>query len=131
MRDMEPMHRSRPTWRVWTVGAAMLFAAALVALVAIPRLTSGPFGPFSITASSLVGVGGTIFLSGAVAAEGPLSRPVGVWTSGDGGAWEALPLAPEAEVRVATGVQGSPIFGGRIGGDGGDAMLWRSDAPPP
>lgn len=88
-----------------------------------------PFGDFSSYPAWLVESGGRLFLSEARAVEGVLSRPIRAWTSGDGRAWEALDLGTEAEVRSVTGVQGWFLLGGRLGSDGGDATVWRWDAP--
>ena len=77
--------------------------------------------------SHLISAGGHLFLSGALAAEGSETRPIGVWTSTDGSTWEPLDLGGYAEVRAVDGVECCFWLGGRLGSDDGEAVIWRWD----
>lgn len=76
------------------------------------------------SAHTLSSAGGHLFLSTALAEEGAVSYPTGVWHSTDGTNWEMLPLGDEAEATAALATDCCFVLGGRVGHGGSPALVW-------
>ncbi len=86
-----------------------------------------PLGTRAMYPSHMISISGILFLSGAYAAEGSETRPLAVWTSADGRAWEQLDLGGFAEVGAVDRIDCCLWLGGRLGSDTGEAVIWRWD----
>ncbi|MDQ3879940.1 MAG: hypothetical protein M3295_02515 [Chloroflexota bacterium] len=74
-------------------------------------------------ASAFSSTGDGLFLSIGIQCCG-FPRPVGVWSSTDGSAWDPVELG-DAEVAAAVRTGDALILGGRIGVEEAEAAIWR------
>jgi hypothetical protein len=96
----------------------------------LPAEDMEPFGSRVMYPGHLVSAGDRLFLSAAWAVEGTETRPLWVWISADGRAWELLELGDSAEVRAISDAGCCLALGGRIGRNTGEAIIWRWDPVP-